>query len=188
MKKYITICTLLFILFNANLLFSQELVVKYDNRYGIIAFNRIDKRSSYSLYYGINYLNKNIDNINGYLIPPILDHIRLYKSNSNLDLVDFEITNKWYRGILLSDIVSELNKILGVSAFDQYYSIILENSTNEDNSLWTNYWGEILSKNKDLKTPVSKTDSLLIADEMELNQMDAEIRAREKLKKDRFRG
>ena len=41
MKKYITICTLLFIIFNANLLFSQELIIKYDNKYGVIAFNRI---------------------------------------------------------------------------------------------------------------------------------------------------
>jgi hypothetical protein len=153
MKKYITICTLLFILFNANLLFSQELVVKYDNRYGIIAFNRIDKRSSYSLYYGINYLNKNIDNINGYLIPPILDHIRLYKSNSNLDLVDFEITNKWYRGILLSDIVSELNKILGMPIIEHYYFVKFTNDIDKIDTkdpLWTNYWNEIISNNKDL--------------------------------------
>ena len=125
MKKFITISTLLFIIFNANLLFSQEVVIKYDNKYSVIAFNRIENRYNYSLYYGINYLNKNIDNdnINGYLIPPILDHIRLYKSESNLDLIDFEITNKWYRGILLSDIVSELTKILGMPIIEHYYFI-----------------------------------------------------------------
>ena len=153
MKKYITICTLLFIVFNANLLFSQELIIKYDNKYGVIAFNRIDKRWNYSLYYGINYLNKNIDNINGYLVPPILDHIRLYKSESNVDLVDFEITNKWYRGILLSDIVSELNKILGMPIIEQYYFVKFANDIDKidkKDPLWTNYWNEIISNNKDL--------------------------------------
>jgi hypothetical protein len=98
-------------------------------------------------------LNKNIDNINGYLIPPILDHIRLYKSNSNLDLVDFEITNKWYRGILLSDIVSELNKILGMPIIEHYYFVKFTNDIDKIDTkdpLWTNYWNEIISNNKDL--------------------------------------
>jgi hypothetical protein len=148
MKKYITICTLLFILFNANLLFSQQLVIKYDNKYGVIAFNRTDKRPNYSFYYGINYLNKNNDNINGYLVPPILDHISIYGRNG-LDLVDFEINNIWYRDNLLSDIVSKLNKILGVPIIDQYnYLIVLDLDIKDP--LWTNYWNEIISNNKDL--------------------------------------
>ena len=149
MKKYITICTLLFIIFNSNLLFSQQLVIKYDNKYGVIAFNRTDKRPNYSFYYGINYLNKNNDNINGYLVPPILDHISIYGRNG-LDLVDFEINNIWYRDNLLSDIVSKLNKILGVPIIDQYNYIKIELDLDIKDPLWTNYWNEIISNNKDL--------------------------------------
>jgi hypothetical protein len=157
MKKYIPYCILLITIFT-NQLQSQDLILKYENKYGIVAFKRNDNRFNYKFYYGICYLNKNATSIAEYFVPPIFDHVTMYVESSNinmpgnnLNLIDFEIKEKWYRRVLINSLTSELEKILGMPVFDYYYFINLENDNkNSTYSLWNDYWNKIVSNNKDL--------------------------------------
>ena len=127
----------------------------------LLVLKKIDK------LYGIISLNADINKKNEYFIPPIFDHVRIYKEG-NLKLIDFELNNKWNRGIIFNNLKEEFKKVTGeypgdyyknaiVGAkeieekknFEEKFNSILENADLKDN-LWINYWKEILINNKDL--------------------------------------
>ena len=183
MKNFISIYIIFIIIFNPKLLKSQEYnfyknntnlqiitpdyLSVFDDGYAIIGFKK--NRYNYDLdkFYGIISLNDDINKKNEYFIPPIFDHVRIYKEG-NLKLIDFELNNKWNRGINFNDLKEEFKKItadypgdfykkaiIGAKEieenkkFEEKLNSIIENADLKDD-LWTNYWKEILINNKDL--------------------------------------
>ena len=184
MKNLISICLIFFIILNTNLLQSQEnnFIINnntsleivtpdylsiYEDGYAIIGFKKNKINYDLDKLYGIISLNADINKKNEYFIPPIFDHVRIYKEG-NLKLIDFELNNKWNRGIIFNNLKEEFKKVTGeypgdyyknaiVGAkeieekknFEEKFNSILENADLKDN-LWINYWKEILINNKDL--------------------------------------
>jgi hypothetical protein len=184
MKKIIFTCLIILTAANINILHSQEnsyfiknnssleilkpeYLSVFEDGYAVIGF-KINKYD-YDLdrLYGIISINTDINQKNEYFIPPIFNHVRIYKEG-NVKLIDFELNNKWNRGIFFNNIKEEFKKITGEYPGDYYkhaiigakeieekknfeekFNSILENADIKDN-LWINYWKEILINNKDL--------------------------------------
>ena len=133
-----------------NLLFSQKIITKYDDKYGVVAFDRVyENNLNYNSYYGVIMLGVDVNKIEDFLIPPILDHVRIDKIN-NVYVINFEIDKKWYWDISLSNVKSELYKILGTDVLNYFYYIQFENQFENTDPIWASYWKGIVDNNKDL--------------------------------------
>ena len=183
MKNFISICFIFIIIYNPKLLKSQEYnfyknntnlqivtpdyLSVFDDGYAVIGFKKNRYYNDVDKFYGIISLNDDINKKNEYFIPPIFDHVRIYKEG-NLKLIDFELNNKWNRGINFNDLREEFKKItadypgdfykkaiIGAKEieenkkFEEKLNSIIENADLKDD-LWTNYWKEILNNNKAL--------------------------------------
>ena len=148
-------------------LLAPDYISDFEDGYAIIGFKKNNDRNNVDKIYGIISLITNIDRKNEYFIPPIFDHVRIYK-DGRIKLIDFELNNKWYRNIVFNDLLEEFKKNIGKYPTDYYKEVLiipvqeeerrlfeknfnsnLEIADKKDN-LWINYWNEILANNKDL--------------------------------------
>ena len=181
MKNYIFIFTFILYIINANLAHSQARLISknstndlstpeyksdFEDGLAVVGFRKNNDKSNVLLY-GIIDLSTDLNKKNEYLIPPVLNHVRFY-NDGGIKMVDFEINNKWFKGILASDIKNEFKKVFGKYPADYYIDIVRTDKEEEErklfeknlgsnisnadakDELWIKFWKEIYINNKDL--------------------------------------